>query len=61
VKRGIFLVFLFPVVVVLWLVGWSLFWTGSNTRREKPSRVQLEIMVDTTALESQTIEATNNK
>ncbi|MGD8545970.1 MAG: hypothetical protein PVH12_07325 [Candidatus Bathyarchaeota archaeon] len=60
-KRSIFLVFLFPVVVVLWFVGWSLFWTGSNTQRKKQSQPTLEILVDTTALESQTIEATNNK
>lgn len=28
-----------PIVIFLWFVGWSLFWTGSMTRPVKPATV----------------------
>jgi len=34
-NRAITLLFL-PVLVVVWLVGWSLFWVGGRRDRERP-------------------------
>jgi flagellar basal body-associated protein FliL len=31
-RKRAFLIMLFPIVVILWVIGWSLFWTGSETR-----------------------------
>ena len=32
-KRKILVVAVFPAVAVLWLVGWTLFWTGSVRKK----------------------------
>jgi hypothetical protein len=32
---------LFPAIVFLWLIGWSLFWIGSQHSQEKPHKTQI--------------------
>ena len=34
-KRKILVVAVFPVIAVLWLVGWTLFWTGQKPTQKK--------------------------
>lgn len=33
--RGIVMVMFLPVIVFLWMVGWSLFWIGSECKPQK--------------------------
>jgi flagellar basal body-associated protein FliL len=30
-RKRTFLIMLLPIVILLWAIGWSLFWTGSET------------------------------
>jgi flagellar basal body-associated protein FliL len=30
-KKRTFIILLLPIVILLWAIGWSLFWTGSET------------------------------
>lgn len=33
--RGIVMVMFLPVIVFLWVVGWSLFWIGSESKPQR--------------------------
>ena len=30
-KKRAFIILLLPIVILLWAIGWSLFWTGTET------------------------------
>jgi flagellar basal body-associated protein FliL len=30
-KRGFIIMILLPLIILLWIIGWSLFWTGTKT------------------------------
>jgi flagellar basal body-associated protein FliL len=30
-RKRVFLIMLLPMIILLWVIGWSLFWTGSET------------------------------
>jgi flagellar basal body-associated protein FliL len=38
-NRAIILILL-PVTIFLWLIGWTLFWTGTKNKHRKPKPVQ---------------------
>jgi len=40
-RKRAFLIMLLPIIIMLWVVGWSLFWTGSETNR-KTTRAEAE-------------------
>jgi flagellar basal body-associated protein FliL len=31
-KKRAFMILLLPLIIMLWVIGWSLFWTGSETK-----------------------------
>ncbi|MGA3192927.1 MAG: hypothetical protein ABSD73_10520 [Candidatus Bathyarchaeia archaeon] len=49
-SRAVILVLL-PVTTLLWLVGWTLYWTGSRTKPQKPKPTpQTDTMITTAIL-----------
>lgn len=32
--KRVFIILLLPLAILFWVVGWSLFWAGSETERE---------------------------
>jgi flagellar basal body-associated protein FliL len=31
-KKRAFMILLLPLIIMLWVIGWSLFWTGTKTK-----------------------------
>lgn len=40
-RNRILVVMLFPVIIFLWLMGWSLFWIGSQRSQNKSHKTQI--------------------
>jgi hypothetical protein len=36
----IVLILIFPAAIILWPIGWSLFWIGSQKRRTRPKETK---------------------
>ncbi|MGA2767328.1 MAG: hypothetical protein ABSF24_03320 [Candidatus Bathyarchaeia archaeon] len=49
-NRAVILILL-PVTTLLWLIGWTLYWTGSRTKPQKPKPTpQTNTTITTTIL-----------
>jgi len=57
-RNRILVVMLFPAIVFLWLIGWSLFWIGSQHSQDKPHKTQTITEKDTIEIKSAIYEET---
>jgi hypothetical protein len=38
-RNKVFLLLVFPLAILIWSIGWLLYWTGSLRKSEKPKRM----------------------
>jgi len=51
IRNRAVILMLMPVTTLLWLIGWTLFWTGSKTKPQKPKPTpQTNTTITTTIL-----------
>ena len=57
-RKRAFIILLLPLIIMLWIVGWSLFWTGSqnNTKQDKTTAKTDGIEITIAPLEECTAE-----
>jgi len=57
-RNRILVVMLFPVIIFLWLTGWSLFWIGSQRSQDKSHKTRILAEKETVEITSAIYEET---
>lgn len=42
-RKRVFIIMLLPLIILLWVIGWSLFWMGSQTEPKTASQTAASI------------------
>jgi flagellar basal body-associated protein FliL len=46
-KKRVWIIALLPIIILLWIIGWSCFWAGSsNGKRRKTVKVEVATITE---------------
>jgi flagellar basal body-associated protein FliL len=44
-RKGVWIIALLPIIILLWIIGWTLFWIGTEQQAEPRETVKIVVPI----------------